>query len=515
MGIAFRDVMGPNPIYTLPAPAVDDIPELAKLFKGITETTIHNVPPLFEVSDNWESAYFEVDNVRVRYYIARAKKERGVIIGCSGLKSETPLTKEAVQDLNDAGHSVLLMVIPNAKRALNTIRYSQEIFEHLAFDTESPAHTKFSSHLPKFLYGHSTGGAFAIDLSTNERTKNKAKKLFKVNISESAFVDTAGASLHDSKWSQYAFNLYAKWHKNSLPKETLCGLFYLHHSDAKEHYLNSIEKIKKYSNLNNLASNIVYETSAKNLSDDLQFFTQEIKNKTVSKFKKGVLTATFKSTIAYRTVRDLYFSEDFEQKQSKLYQKIKYGLLNASKPIEPAKQPWFLEGNAYRIVTYGQVLEDQYIGRKLTAAIRDEKRTSSIPMISIATKDDPFSCTTTIKRDIAEPLNAKFYIGDGIHNTISEDTEIRRKVIEALSPYIEDITPTDELVQVIIPENDSEWRVDTSGNRFGRAFQRATSLLNSSTGFAKRLFGSRIRNTEVRGKTESSSMNASDSFRLK
>ena len=192
-------------------------------------------PPIEDAPDHWIQDHFLVDNIPVHYYVARAKTELGVIVGCSGLKSNNPLSVAAVNLLNKIGISVIMMALPNPERSLGFMEHFRKVFERFALDESSPVHTIFPKELPKFLYGHSTGGLLALRTLAKTALFDMFKKIgYKTASIEAPFSDTAGASLHHDPWlNRTMFDIYAYLNKNKLPKETLGGLWYLHNSENK------------------------------------------------------------------------------------------------------------------------------------------------------------------------------------------------------------------------------------------------------------------------------------------
>ena len=399
-----------------------------------TETIIHDTGPVCRVPEHWVRDHFLVDGIPVYFYVARAERELGVMVGCSGLKSDRPLSADVVKAYNDEGISVIMMALPNPGRSLGFMPYFRKVFERFALDNQSPVGTLFHKDLPRFLYGHSTGGQILINFLTSSLHSAGLKSDYKMAIAEGPFCDTANASLHHSKWiSRTVFNLYACFNRKALPKETLFGLYYLHYHHHKKE----------------LTSRLPKDASA---------------------IRKIPVKAAYILNTAVRTIRDLYFP---------------------TWNREP--EPWFQRECEYRTPTYGQILEDQYAGRKMLEMIALERTKTSIPLNIVAAEDDPFSCSKTARHQVADPLGASIYFFDGQHNTLSEDPAACEYSLAIMRPYLLEEPPLDlnaSLGNAMKPEYEPEgrWSIETLSNRFGRFFQSATRIPNPFASLTKRLF---------------------------
>ncbi len=336
---------------------------------------IHDIGPVCNVPEHWERDYFLVDGIPIYYYIARAKNEHGLMVGCSGLKSDRPITANSIEAYNKAGISVIMMALPNPGRSLGFMPYFRKVFQQFALDDSSPAHTLFNSDIPKFLYGHSTGGQILTRLLHTQQHAADLKKKYIMANAEVPFYDTANASRYSPSFQRNAFNAYACMNQNALPKETLGGLFYLHFNERKN-----------------------------------KLHTRLPPHEHISLSSKAVLVLSS----AVQTLKELYLPIDDKQPKA-----------------------WFQRENEYRTPTYGQILEDKHEGQKLVRWIQRKARKSPIPFTIIATKEDPFSCPITTERDIVKPLKANFYLADkGQHNPLSEDPQALAYAIKQMIPHL-------------------------------------------------------------------------------
>ena len=406
---------------------------------------------LEDAPEHWTQDFFLVDGEPINYYVARAENELGVMVGCSGLKSNNPLSIEAVQAYNNAGISVILMALPNPERGLGFMPHFRKVFERFALDEKSPVHTIFPKKLPKFLYGHSTGGLLALRTLTKTLITDSFKDMgYKSANIESPFSDTAGASLHhSSRLGRSAFNRYARWHKDKLPKETLGGLWYLHYSEGKNALHASLPN--------------------------------------ASKIERVSLKSAYALNTTVRAIKDRFF------------------------PNSHDKSIWFLNEGSYRTPTYGQILEDQQFGRKFYTRLNTLKNPqTAIPTSIIASYNDPFSCTPTTIDKIVKPLHTAFYSAQGLHNPLSEDAESLQYSIEQIIPHL----LNEALPKGKENEPASRWSLLTSGSRFARALQQSTRHINPLASGLKSFFGGCVRDSKVGAETEGRAMDTSNALRL-
>lgn len=452
-----------------------------------------------DAPEGWIQDYFLVDNIPVYYYVARAEKERGVMVGCAGLKSKNPLSIAAVNTLNESGISVMMMALPNPERELGFMPHFRKVFERFALDKNSPVHSLFPKELPKFLYGHSTGGLLALRTLTKTVLFKKFEEMgYKAASIEAPFSDTAGASLHHSAWAgRTAFNAYACWHKNKLPKETFGGLWYLHHSENKTALNAALSQTSPIKRIHLRLSHI-FNTSVETMRDLSNFKISQRNDKFYNSSLplKFVLAVPFAASyILHSNVRNMANA---------------YMLHSHIKPTA-----WFLEESDFRTPTYGQILEDQNVGRKFTARLsKSVNPQTALPTSIVASENDPFSCTKTTHNDIAKPLQANFYKAEGLHNPNTEDPLCLQHSINQMLPYLLDkplAIPTEKTTPKTKP---SRWSLITSGDRFTSALQASTSLLNPLTRGLKGFFGGRVGDSEMGAEAERRTVNGGNTLAL-
>ena len=456
--------------YSLP-PFANDDPDYPI---GTDQAVFHDTGPICRVPKHWERDYFLVDNVPVYYYIARAEKELGVKVGCSGLKSDRPLSAAAVGAYNDAGISVIMMALPNPGRSLNFMPYYRKVFEEFVMADESPVHTLFHKDLPKFLYGHSTGGQLLARMIASPRHKETLlRQNYVAAEAEAPFFEAANLSeKYNSGLKRFAFDLYACWNKNALPRETFGGLFYLHYTHEKRKFDVKLSKASAMAKIPMHAS-YVLNIAVKTVND---LYLSKLKVKTAELGSRFMLNIPVNAAIALRMSAE----------------KIRKNYLP-----ESIKKPtlWFERNSEFRTPTYGQIQEDQHQGRKTYKLFQKENRKPCIPLTIIGAEKDPFSCTQTTQSEVVGQLGAHFYLANGVHNSISEDRNCLQFSIDNMRPLLLK-EPISDAAENDVYETPAElpkrWETSTSGNRFGNIFKSGARLLDPLTSAAKRVIGRSI-----------------------
>jgi alpha-beta hydrolase superfamily lysophospholipase len=461
--------------------------------------TKNSAPPIEDAPDHWIQDHFLVDGIPISYYVARAEKELGVIVGCSGLKSNNPLSIAVVNILNSVGISVIMMALPNPERNLGFMPHFRKVFERFALDENSPVHTIFPKDLPKFLYGHSTGGLLALRTVIKTALFDKFENMgYKQAPIEAPFSDTAGASLHHSSWlARTAFNAYAYWHKNKLPKETLGGLWYLHHSENKIKLHEDKQRASRTKKIN-LPLAHFFNTTVEALRDISDYHLSKINNRfpDASTGLKIPLAALYTLHSNIKNVADSHM--------------LKFD-------IKPTA--WFLAEGDKRTPTYGQILEDRHAGRKFYTRLNKKMNSetaipvtiiTAIPVTIIASDDDPFSCTATTREQVAKPLQATLHQSEGLHNPISEDSMSLQYLIDEITPDLLDEPLKDRTVE----KTPSRWSIFTSGSRFARALKRTTGFLNPITSLSKSFLGRGVGNPEMGAEAESRAVDTGHALSL-
>jgi len=455
---------------------------LSKIF--FRNTNIKPAPSTFfildeeqELSDNWQNGTFEYERgVHIPYYLSRAQNERGVIALVSGMKAHHPVTADVVKAYNDLGLSVVWINLPNPGRSLGIMEFYKDLTDTFFTAPHSPVQTEFDPEIPHLIQGHSTGGGIALDLITDPKTKYKYEHIA-LTVPEAPFMDNANASREDPALQRHLFTAYAKLNKNRLPHETLFGLFYLNMAKLKERLADSapLPDASKIEKISFEASRWLYA--------GVKTVQAHIENKYVEHASKPAGIKSILMRGLYAPALALTWSEKSQNLIDRSYL------------------------NEYGTPTYGQILEIRKPHRKVVDRIVNDNAEPSTPVAITAGRLDSFSAFKPIMA-ITEAIGCDLYIADAGHNPIDTDSGALGFVIDKFEPLLPDIKPANDTKKdssdperdVIAKDFPKAARVWVSLPQFG------TSLLDSATRFTQRLFGSSVRDTEVRGEPESRAM---------
>lgn len=163
------------------------------------------------------------------YFYSRAKREKAVVVGCSGLNTHVLLGHNEVCKLNDAGISVIWLALPPARHKQGAfmdgyIDMAKEFFT----GRHSPARFLFPNDTPRHVMTHSTGGLLYWTIKQTPEISRKLQSTYSSETHIAPYLDSANASRHHSPTiRRKAFEIYSKLHANDTPLETLLGRAYL------------------------------------------------------------------------------------------------------------------------------------------------------------------------------------------------------------------------------------------------------------------------------------------------
>lgn len=107
----------------------------------------------------------------VAFYAARAKNEKAIILGGSGLKNDFPIPPDQIEKLNDAGYSFLWVALPNPIRNDDFVKPYVHIAKELLTNPKSSIMQQWLSRdVPKLFFGYSTTGQLFFHLLRQNRT---------------------------------------------------------------------------------------------------------------------------------------------------------------------------------------------------------------------------------------------------------------------------------------------------------------------------------------------------------
>ena len=183
------------------------------------------------------------DGLELPFHYSRAKKEKSVLVGCTGLNTHEFLQNEEIKILNALGISVIWMALPPMKRTDKFVEKHRSAFESFMTDERSPVHRMFKPTLPRFAGGFSTGAQFITGMLFNETAK-KLGTLFNFAVCFGTYLDSANASLHHSPITNVlAFAVFRHMFKDQKPHEVFLSRAYLQLKAKNESFLNEGQKL--------------------------------------------------------------------------------------------------------------------------------------------------------------------------------------------------------------------------------------------------------------------------------
>ena len=195
-----------------------------------------DVDRYFPATRNWEPGVFYTSDLNAPYYIARAEKERAVIVGCSGLNTHYLLNPSEVKTLNQAGISIAWMALPKVRNTApimdNYVTLAKEFFT----SRSSPAHVLLrNNNVPRFALTHSTGGQIFFHLLHDPAARPRLRAMFSAAVHVAPYFDTAHASRdHAHPLIQKIFTSYMKMKPDAAPNQRWLSGAYVRLNDFLE-----------------------------------------------------------------------------------------------------------------------------------------------------------------------------------------------------------------------------------------------------------------------------------------
>lgn len=403
------------------------------------------IPP----SKNWDRGFFSINGLRAPYYIARAQKERAVVIGCSGLNTHTILTPAEVKKLNDSGISIAWMAlprIPHGSPMMDTyIPLAREFFTN----KNSPARVLMHNDVPRYALTHSTGGQIFFHLMHEPDTNRRLSSIFSGAVHVSPYLDTAHASRnHAHPLVQAVFKRYMDHHPDVSPNERFIGRSYVEFNSFMEAMKEDVfgEAAKK---------ELLKQAAQRKLREQIEQ-EEPLKNKP-------------------------------EDQRKSIFQSLKKTYSNASTTIRNIlSSPESSEDN-WLASTCGQILELQDSGQMLTRRENfNVEACKKIPSIFVIGDNDNFSCPKT-SVDVAKMIGAEIEIAKGgLHDPLRSHPHLLDvfigKVHECAAKHEAKRAQTvyvSSLRHEFEPETLPYGLIDRLSDRARLALQRGTSSLYS------------------------------------
>lgn len=175
-------------------------------------------------------AFYDCKKVPISYYKAEAANEKAVLIGCSGLKSDYPISEEDIIALNEAGISILWIALPNPKRSVGFVPYFKQAGFKLLTNPPHDIQKWIDKDVPKIFFGHSTGGQIFFHLMEEDKTFKRIIETCSGSILSAPYMLPASASSYLDPRT-YIFSAQSWLRGDLLPSETPEGRFWMKGSD--------------------------------------------------------------------------------------------------------------------------------------------------------------------------------------------------------------------------------------------------------------------------------------------
>lgn len=192
-------------------------------------------PDPFIETKNMQSGLFRHRQYALPYFFSRAREEKALVAGCSGLNTHVLMSEEQVRRMNESGISVIWMALPPERYKQNFMDGYIHMARQFFTSPHSPARSLFLQDMPRYIMTHSTGGLLYWTIKQSPRTLERLQSLYAGEIHIAPYFDSANASRdHATSFRRKVFELYARLHHNHTPMETLLGRTYLSRNAARE-----------------------------------------------------------------------------------------------------------------------------------------------------------------------------------------------------------------------------------------------------------------------------------------
>lgn len=154
-----------------------------------------------------QKSFFNACNMDITYYKAEAKNEKAILMGSSGLKADYPLTPESIKTLNDAGISVLWIVLPNSGRSRDAVPFFKLAAYKLLSSPPQDIQNWLERDVPKVYFAHSAGAQIFYHMLNFNPAFKKLSKTFVGATLTSPFIRPANASSGVGKYALKAVSI--------------------------------------------------------------------------------------------------------------------------------------------------------------------------------------------------------------------------------------------------------------------------------------------------------------------
>lgn len=176
----------------------------------------------------WRSGTFFHDNNQVPWHYAPAANPKAVFVGCSGINTHYLLEPKQIKKMNDAGISVIWMVLPPVHHEHDFMDHYLALTKEFFTSPRSPAKTLEPTNLPRFCGGRSTGAQLLLWADRDPDTHRKLTH----NFMEAAYM--APCLGFSNAFKLAAFSWYANKKPDVTPHERFFSNMFLKKRAANE-----------------------------------------------------------------------------------------------------------------------------------------------------------------------------------------------------------------------------------------------------------------------------------------
>lgn len=147
---------------------------------------------------NTDGGSFFHNDLRTYYHIARAPREKALVIGLAGLNTQQLMHPRETQRLNENGITLIWMALPHAPIGKPFMQDFERVSRAFLTSESSPIFGLIKNDVPCFLAAHSTGGTILLKLMQEQDTRKKLSSTFFGAAYVAPFLDVPFASDEES-----------------------------------------------------------------------------------------------------------------------------------------------------------------------------------------------------------------------------------------------------------------------------------------------------------------------------
>lgn len=399
-----------------------------------------------------EMGVFYYNDMAIRFHVWQAPNPHTLLCTSSGFKYPSAIRSGVLNEALARGYSVINMELPNPGTSLGFLDLYEEITDFFFLNENSPIFTEMPGHLPRVMWGHSTGGLMISEKLYDPARSPEIARLYGAAVGDAAFFDCTNASMFDRPINQVLFNRHARKNMDAMPIQTIAGAFY---------------------------------TASDRVNLLLKMNGAEAKSGSA---KIGFMAAKWVAVL--QETLNLRLDRPFETDDAYYLRIMKNGALATP--------------------TFGQILELQDRGRTLIRRSSEEPRPVPLPAFYVSGKWDQSASPKAIDA-IATNFCAKHFSAAGGHAPSDDDAAIRAALFNAIDASLPKPAPR-RLTSVVT--TGIEWGQQLRAALSGVAGQRRASGADTPAGLLKGSLGRGIGDAEVRAEPESGPMDSRNALRL-